>query len=60
MPSSCSLVASLLDLDSMLVNEFLIEKLERFACAFMEVFLLYTATNQNQRKSVISIVPIQD
>ena len=60
MRSSCSSVASLLDLESMLVNEFLIEKLERFACAFIKIFLLYTTTNQNQRKFVIFIVPIKD
>ena len=60
MPSSCAAVASLLELESMLVNEFLIKKLERFACAFIEIFLLYTTASQNQRKLVISIVPIQD
>ena len=51
----CSSVASLLALDSMLVNEFLIEKLERLACAFIEISLLYTIS-QNERQFVISIV----
>ena len=38
----CSSAASLPDLESTLVNEFLIQKLERFACAFIEISLFYT------------------
>ena len=34
-PLLCSSIASLLDLESMLVNEFLIEKLEKFAGAVL-------------------------
>ena len=58
MPSSCSPVVSLLVLESMLANEFLIEKLERFAYAFIEISLLYKTTNQNERNFVNSIMPI--
>ena len=50
----------MLDLESTLVNEFLIKKLEGFACAFVKISLLYTTTNQNKRKFVESIVPTQD
>ena len=53
----CSSVASLPDLESMLVNEFLIQKLKRFACAFIEISLFYTTINQSEKEFLISIVP---
>ena len=45
------------DLETMLVNEFLIQKLKRFACAFIEISLFYITIHQNEKEFVTSIVP---
>ena len=41
----------------MFVNEFLVQKLERFAWEFLEISPFYTTTNRNERKFVIAILP---
>ena len=46
------------DLEFVIVNEFLVQKLERFACAFIDIFLLYITINRKERKFATSIVPL--
>ena len=41
----------------MLVNELLFQKLERFAFAFIEIFLFDATENRNERRFVISVLP---
>ena len=41
----------------MFLNEFPIQKLERFARAFKEISLFYTTTNRSEREIDLSILP---
>ena len=41
----------------MLVNELLFQKLERFAFAFIEIFLFDATENCSERKFIISVFP---
>ena len=50
----------MLDLESMLVTEFCSEKLQIFTCALIEISLLYTTTDQNDKMFALYIVPMQD